>query len=62
MENLAEIQILSLALQGDWDGVRKIAAIMEVDALQHFATTCEQLYYKCNSIINDKQLKSSKAD
>ncbi len=60
MRYLAEIQMLSLALQGDWDGMRKIAAIMKVDALRHFAGTCEWLYYFASAILSDKQLALAK--
>ena len=52
MKYLAEIQMLSLALQGNWAGVEKIAVIMEVEALRHFVGTCGRLGYQCGDIIS----------
>lgn len=53
VEYLAEIQMLSLALQGNWAGVEKIAVIMEVEALRHFVGTCGRLGYQCGDIISE---------
>jgi len=60
MKNLAEIQMMSLALAGDWDGVEKIAKVVRLDALITFADTCERLYYRCGSIVGSRQIARAK--
>lgn len=59
MEFLAEIQMLSLALEGDWEGVKKIIAIMKVDDLGHFLATCDALYHKFRCNLRGKQFAAA---